>query len=56
MHFLAFDLEEPVTKQYLENCPGNATYDSHTTADSLISALNEFIKKEGIQNSEMLLM
>ena len=41
MHFLAFDLEEPVTKQYLENCPGNATYDSHTTADSLISALNK---------------
>ena len=46
MHFLAFDLEEPVTKQYLENCPGNATYDSHATADSLISALNKFIKKE----------
>ena len=46
LHFLAFDLEEPITKQYLENCPKNATYDSHTTADSLISALNKFIKKE----------
>ena len=56
LHFLAFDLEQPITKQYLESFPKNATYDSHTTADSLISALNEFIKKEGIQNSEMLLM
>ena len=46
LHFLAFDLEEPITKQYLENCPKNATYDSHATADSLIPALNKFIKKE----------
>ena len=53
LHFLAFDFEKPITKQYLENCPKNATYDSHTTADSLISALNKFIKKQ-IQNSEML--
>ena len=43
LHSLAFDLEE---KQYLENCPKNATYDSNATADSLISALNKFIKKE----------
>ena len=56
LHFLAFDLEQPITKQYLESFPKNATYDSRTTADSLIYALNEFIKKEGIQNSEMLLM
>ena len=55
LHFLAFDFEKPITKQYLENCPKNATYDSHTTADSLISALNKFIKKQ-TQNSEMLLM
>ena len=46
LHFLAFDLEEPITKQYLENCPKNSTYNSHATADSLLSALNEFIKKE----------
>ena len=46
LHFLAFDLEEPIIKQYLGNCPKNATYNSHTTADSLISALNKFIKKE----------
>ena len=42
LHFLAFDLEEPTAKQ----CPKNATYDSQATADSLISALNKFIKKE----------
>ena len=35
LHFLAFDLEEPITKQYLENCPKNATYD-----------MQQFIKKE----------
>ena len=46
LHFLAFDLEEPITKQYLENCPKNATYKSHDTADSLISTLNKFIKKK----------
>ena len=46
LHFLAFDLEEPIAKQYLENCPKNATYDSHVTADSLISPLKKFIKKE----------
>ena len=45
LHFLAFDLEHPITK-YLKNCPKNATHDSHATVDSLISALNEFIKKE----------
>ena len=46
LHFLAFDHEEPNAKQYLENYPQNATYDSHAAADSLISALNKFIKKE----------
>ena len=46
LDFIAFDLEEPITKQYLENCLKNATYNSHATADSLISALNKFIKKE----------
>ena len=46
MHCLALDLEQPIGKQYLENSLKNATYDSHTTADALIAALNEFIKKE----------
>ena len=46
LYFLAFNLEEPITKQYLENCPKNATYGSHATADSLIFALKEFIKKQ----------
>ena len=46
LHFPPFDLEEPITKQYLENCPKNGTYDSHATAYFLISALNKFIKKE----------
>ena len=45
LHFLAFDLEGPITKQHLENCLKNATYNSHATA-FLISALNEYIKTE----------
>ena len=40
------DLEEPLRKQYLGNCPKITTYNSHATADSSISSLNEFIKKE----------
>ena len=38
--FTAFELEEPVTKQYLENCAKNKTYDSHETCDSLIDSIN----------------
>ena len=45
LHFVAFDLEEPIAKQYLENCPKNTTYYSHATTHSLISDLNKFIKK-----------
>ena len=43
LHFVAFDLEEPIAKQYLENCPKNTTYYSHTTIHFLISDLNKFI-------------
>ena len=46
MNFIAFEFEEPVTKQYLENCAKNATYDSHETCDSLIDSNNEYLKKE----------
>ena len=42
VNFIAFELEEPVTKQYPENCAKNTTYDSHETCNSL----NEYLKKE----------
>ena len=45
MNFIAFELEEPVTKQYLENCLKNAVYDSHKTCDSLIDSINDYLKK-----------
>ena len=45
VNFIAFELEEPVTKQYLENCEKNATYDSHETCDSLTDSINEYLKK-----------
>ena len=44
--FLANELEEPIIKQYLENCPKNATYKSHETCDSLISSLDSFLWKQ----------
>ena len=46
MNFVTFELKEPVTKQYLENCGKNATFDSHETCDSLIDSINEYLKKE----------
>ena len=46
VNFIAFELEESVTTQYLENCAKNATYDSHKTCDSLIDSINEYLKKE----------
>ena len=46
MNFIAFELEEPVTKQYLENCAKNATYDSHETCDSLTDSINDYLKKQ----------
>ena len=46
MNFVTFKLKEPVTKQYLENCAKNATFDSHETCDSLIDPINEYLRKE----------
>ena len=46
VNFIAFELQEPVTKQYLENSTKNAIYDSHKTCDSLIDSINEYLKKE----------
>ena len=46
LNFIAFELEEPVTKQYLENCAKNETYDCHETCDSLTDSIHEYLKKE----------
>ena len=46
MNFIAFELEEPVTKQYLENCVKNATYDSHKTLTLWLNPLMNIWKKE----------
>ena len=31
INFLSYELEEPIIKQYLDNCPSNALYTSHET-------------------------
>ena len=44
--FLSTELEEPILKQYFENCPKNATYTSHETCDGLIHSLDTFFWKQ----------
>ena len=44
--FLSNELEEPILKQYLDNCPKNASYTSHETCDSLIGSLDSFLWKQ----------
>ena len=46
IEFLSNELEEPIIKQYLENCSKNATYKSHETCDSLIASLDSFFWRE----------
>ena len=42
--FIAEELEEPITWQYLQNCPRNATYVSNRLAKSLLDAVNSYYK------------
>ena len=46
IEFLAFELEEPIIKQYLKTCPKNASYDSHQTCDSLIGSINDYFQQQ----------
>ena len=45
IEFLAFELEEPIMKQYLKTCPKNASYDSHQTCDSLVESINDYFQQ-----------
>ena len=38
--FIAYTLEEPIMKQYLDNCLKNATFISNTWAESIVNAIN----------------
>ena len=44
MNFITEKLAEPITKQYLETRPGNATYTSYTSAESLADAIKFYFK------------
>ena len=41
-------LEEPITKQYAETCPKNATYISNTAAESMVDAMNFYFKSKSL--------
>ena len=46
--FIAQKLEEPITKQYLETCPKNATYISNTAAESMVDAMNFYSESKSL--------
>ena len=50
MNFIAEKLAEPITKQYLETCPSNATYNSYTSADSLVDAINFYFESKMLKD------
>ena len=41
MRFFATELQEPITEQYVNPCPKNATYTNTTAAESLLDAINK---------------
>ena len=45
IRFFATDLQDPVTKQYLNTCPKNATSTSTTAAESLLDTINIYFQK-----------
>ena len=48
INFLANRIQEPITKQYLNSCPKNATYLSNTTAESLLDAMKFYYESENL--------
>lgn len=46
VHFLSDEIQEPITSQYLQTCPLNASYTSHVTADGLLKAANAMTEEE----------
>ena len=43
LNFLSYELEEPIIKQYLDNCPSNTSYISHKTCDSFITCIDKYL-------------
>ena len=50
MSFIAEKLAEPITKQYLETCPSNATYTSHTSVESHVDAMNFYFVSKTLKD------
>ena len=48
LNFLANRIQEPITKQYLNSCPKNASYLSNMTAESLLDTMNFCYKSENL--------
>ena len=50
IQFLAQQIEEPITRQYLDTCPQNATYISNTSAETLLDAMNFYFEKQNLHD------
>ena len=46
--FIAQKLEEPITKQYLQTCPKNATYISNTAVESMVDTMNFYFESKSL--------
>ena len=56
IQFLAQQIEEPITKQYLDTCPQNATYISNTSAELLLDAMNFYFETKNFHSYVLMLM
>ena len=50
MNFIAEKLAEPITKQYLETCLSNATYNKYTSVESLVDAINFYFDSKTLKD------
>ena len=51
---MSYKLEELIIKQYLDNCPSNASYTSHETCDSFISCIDKYLWEQTKERLKLL--
>ena len=54
INFLSYEVEEPIIKQYLDNCPSSALYTSGKTCDSFISCIDKYLWEQTKERLKLL--
>ena len=54
INFLSYEVEEPIIKQYLDNCPSSALYTSRKTCDSFISCIDKYLWEQTKERLKLL--